>query len=321
MSFSFEKFQSGRSGALGAIWESLAKGEANGEAANEPHRSNSGGIWSGLLSEWSHVSASVRTILNSESPSDSLRPLNPPTVDTTNVERRLSFLGWDFDSRFANRRTFKLRDFADIYFNELGFRPAKGEADPDSTLLDTVLAKREGTFTSLATLFAWGADRAIEKWRAREPDTERLKFDLIQDAPTDVIRVTKVDSSVEYVSMKSKGQIVEDDEWLEWCSEHPSLQRLSLPEVWMRLLNEMKTSLDVPSTRWTPTAALTAQNLILDQLISFKPSHIRWLAERAVIRHRLGNDSGALDDLKRFFAFQERDAAPPSLVSLYEQLR
>jgi regulator of sirC expression with transglutaminase-like and TPR domain len=66
---------------------------------------------------------------------------------------------------------------------------------------------------------------------------------------------------------------------------------------------------------------LSAQLYVLDRIIGLQPSETSRWAERAMLNTRRGDRSGALDDLKRFFAFHERETAPAAIVSLFDDLR
>lgn len=157
MTLSIDKVRAGRSGLLGAAWDSASS-------------------WSGLVHEWARLSIDVRGVLNSGG-----------DCTQSGVERRLAFMGWDLDARLKLRSSYSIAAIAETFFGDLGFRPVSTE--PDSCLMDSVLIKREGTTTALAALFAWAADRI--KDQMIQAGAAALRMDLIVDAPWDVVRVTQ----------------------------------------------------------------------------------------------------------------------------------
>jgi regulator of sirC expression with transglutaminase-like and TPR domain len=61
---------------------------------------------------------------------------------------------------------------------------------------------------------------------------------------------------------------------------------------------------------------LIIQNHILD----LQPTNLNLLGERALLYKQMGHQKNALSDLKRYFAFSDRNRAPLELVKLYDEL-
>lgn len=302
MPHSFEKFLTGRSGTLAAAWDHAA--------AAAP--------WSTLMKEWIGLTVAIRNTLRSSPGS--------PSTDRESLEKRLAFLGWDLEAKV---QPLTVDNHIRTFFTDLGFRPApKGVGEPDGSLLDTVLSRHEGEGSALTILFAWATETVS---KTASENRIKLSVEFVKNAPAHIVRLRVADKSndvlderAEYISAEKSGQKLEASDWIDWCQRgngQTALERLSVSDVWIRLMLELRAALEKPSTRWPESAGLRAQVLLLDQLIALRPSMIRLFADRAMLRHRLGDNAGALDDLKRFFAFQDRGSAAPALVSLYDLLR
>jgi regulator of sirC expression with transglutaminase-like and TPR domain len=55
-------------------------------------------------------------------------------------------------------------------------------------------------------------------------------------------------------------------------------------------------------------------------LVSYQPSNVELLAERAFLHRKVGQFKNALSDLKRYFAFYDKARAPRDLVELHDDL-
>ena len=95
--------------------------------------------------------------------------------------------------------------------------------------------------------------------------------------------------------------------------------RLTWAQGLVRSLTELFRILE--RTPSTSIDFLSAELYVLDQIINLQPSETSRWAERAMLNSRRGDRSSALDDLKRFFAFHERESAPAAIVSLFDDLR
>src|SRR5690606_37824633 len=59
----------------------------------------------------------------------------------------------------------------------------------------------------------------------------------------------------------------------------------------------------------------------LNILLRAEPENTKWLAERALLRRKMGLLKEALQDIKRYFAFVERHSAAKEIVEIYEELQ
>lgn len=62
-------------------------------------------------------------------------------------------------------------------------------------------------------------------------------------------------------------------------------------------------------------------NVVYDILIRLEPSNLKALAERALLKRRMGYVKDALNDLKRYFSFIDQTKAPKELQSAFHELK
>lgn len=299
--------------------------------------------WRGPLREYARVCAAIRGGIRVELKETDQRP----GIHTTEAsERRLQFLGWEIEKLIETHRA-RFRSASEllnsIFFDELDFQVAiqtsiqtgaqtvthggwpvdagltPRRLDASTALFDPVLARRCGPPTLISVLYAWTSEFVA---RAFGDECDFQRVDLVSGTPTEVVRVIPKDDRGEVwlLDLAKRGGRVSELDWAAWCAAATGgFSRLtwvqglvkSLTELF-RLIEKMPNlSLDL----------LSAQLYVLDQIISLQPSETSRWAERAMLNTRRGDSSSALDDLKRFFAFHERDSAPSAIVNLFDDLR
>ncbi len=278
-----------------------------------------------------------------EGPLREFARLSNPEED---LDRRLKFFRWEIASRveqaaleYASGATspeLELEALNAVFFEDLGFRNDKGIA-----ALDTVLAKRIAPPALLAMLYAWVAElffRALREQNRNDSDEcgSGKKFfkriDLVFDTPAEVVRAVPCPSNdvgrVILLDLDNKGHRVADGTWCAWAEKSANgFVTKSMAEALIAALTELFVSLDFRNTDSSRAVgdtraleSLQRQLAILDMIIALQPSETKRLADRAVLKTRLGQNQRALDDLKRFFAFHEKSQAPAEIVSLFETL-
>lgn len=174
---------------------------------------------------------------------------------------------------------------------------------------DSVLTTRSGAPTVLALLYAFLSDRI------------GVSLEFVDLKPTCFLKWTDQGRS-RFIDITRAGSTLSSDELIEtlhtrfqmttFCNAG-LLETLSfesyLADYLMALKKAMATSQEFEKL-------LFLQNT----LISYQPSNLQLLAERALLHRRLGNLKSALSDLKRFFAFHEKEKASPELVKLHDDL-
>lgn len=283
---------------------------------------NEGSSWIGPLREYSRISTTVRTALEAIEANSAANDVS---------ERRLQFLGWEITALIEKHRSVDTRasDLLNlIFFRELGFAIGSSPAnvvtgrrlDGAGALFDTVLATRTGPPTLIAVLYAWIAETVAQNF-GEMCDFDRVE--LVQSSPTEVVRFIERGrpGSVWLADLSKDGAKIDEEIWSQWCSAPTSngFCRLTWAQGLVRMLTELFKLLEKMPV--ISLELLSAQLFVLDRIMSLQPSETSRWAERAMINTRRGDRTGALDDLKRFFAFHERETAPPAIVSLFDDLR
>lgn len=262
--------------------------------------------WLGPIREYAKVTSAVRFWL---APSEAAAAIEN---HIESIEKRLQFLKWEATALIQNRRPTTpsaLELLNDLFFGELGFqiRPSNPTTDP---LLDNILSRRVSPARIGSLLYAWVAELVAE---AYGEDSDFVRVDIVSGAPADVVRVvSKNDAAgeVHLLGLADRGQKIHEDRWSQWCAQL-GFPRLNWVQGLASSLSDLRTVITLPQ----------AQLIVLDQLIALQPSLTQLFAERAVIHANCGSPAKALDDLKRFFAFNEREKAPAKIVELFESLR
>lgn len=261
------------------------------------------------------------------------------------LDRRLKFFRWEVASRVesAAQEYAKLESSPDhelaalntVFFRDLGFRRDKGYFG-----LDSVLAKRMAPPALLAMLFAWVAEiffRELKKQHVSDDPNRECYFqriDLVFGTPTDVVRATPWPSHdvghVTLLDLDNRGARVANQVWCAWAEKSANgFLAKNMTEALISALSELFINLDLKVKESAAERAtgdsqilehLHRQLAILDLIIALQPSETKRLADRAVLKTRLGHRQNALHDLKRFFAFHEKSHAPAEIVTLFESL-
>lgn len=299
MDSSFEKAERARAASQIAVWNQALS-------------------WFGPLREYARISTAIRPGLQASAAAS----------ETGQIERRLQFLGWEVESLVETYRaqgssaleTLNLIFFRNLEFSildESGLR----RLDGPQALLESVLARRQGPRSLIAILYAWLGEIVARNFAE---SCEFSRIELVHGTPTEVVRVIPRDDRGEVwlIDLSKAGARVEETLWSTWCansSRGDGFTKLSWVQGLVRSLTELFNVIEkMPGLSLD---LLSSQLYVLDQIISLQPSETSRWAERAMLNTRRGDRSGALDDLKRFFAFHDRDVAPPALVSLFDDLR
>lgn len=297
---SIEKVERARAGGQAAIW-------------------NEAQTWLGPLREYARISAAIRPSLRSS--------LAPDLSPRNTVDRRLMFLGWEVETLIQKLRpqfNSALELLNSIFFSKLSFSISneldRYGFDESGALLESILAKRRGPPILTSILYAWIAE-SVERAYGDRSDFSRVE--LVQGTPTQVVRLIPRNDNGEVwlVDLSKSGARVVESEWHPWCASNKSegFTRLTWAQGLVKGLTELFKLLEkIPDLSLD---LLSAQLFVLDQIITLQPSETGRWAERAMLNTRRGDRSSALDDLKRFFAFHERESAPPAIVSLFDDLR
>lgn len=240
----------------------------------------------------------------------------------SDLDRRLKFFRWEV-SALIDRKVLDVKEtnqshidlINEIFFEDLGFRRQIGPA-----ALETVIAKRLAPPALLSMLYGWVAELFNASCRAFDVSSQFSHIEIVHGVPGEVVRMIPIndDGRIFLFDLQAQGCLVPDETWSPWCKSAPKgFARKSFAEALSAALTELFVALDRDRT----LESLQQQLSILDSIIALQPAETSRWADRAVLNSRLGNRHRALDDLKRFFAFHEKEKAPPALISLYDDLR
>ncbi len=236
-----------------------------------------------------------------------------PDVKASSVMRRLQFLGYELTAliesthstpqRFEtlNHFFFDLKEFA--VPNEPSFH------DPLSLhLLNRVLNTRIGASRTLAMVYRFLGEQI------------GLKFEFVDLQPNCYLKHVESGLS-KFVDFSRRGQSLTSDELLKTLQSRAQTktevstlcESVGADHFVVEYLMVLKSAYQ---DRSNVEPLLMVQNWILE----YQPSNMIVIGERAVLLNQLGHYRNAFADLKRYFSFADRGAAPRELVVLFEDL-
>ena len=240
-----------------------------------------------------------------------------PAVEAEWLVKRIKFLSYDLRSLIkAENEAERLAVLNRFFFETCGFQCVS--RDVGSVLsgeragafqLHRVLITRKGAPTVVALLYSYLAESI------------GVTLEFIDLKPSCFLKWS-TDGKSRFIDMTRAGSIISKDELI--ASMHtrfsrPEFSCTTLLDIYSfdsylcdYLLN-LRESLDVSVD---PEHLLFLQNL----LISYQPSNLHLVGERAVLHRRIGNFKSALADLKRYFAFNDKLNAPVELIRLNDEL-
>jgi regulator of sirC expression with transglutaminase-like and TPR domain len=229
--------------------------------------------------------------------------------------KRLAFFAWELAALVPadTSEEARLAILNRFFFKEKAFScttDGSRLSNPSGNYqLGRVLLERKGAPSLIAILYAYLAERLD------------ITLELI-DLKTVCLLKWSDRGVSRYIDITRSGLVLAGDELLNLLHEEATgpragadrvLESHSFESYLTGYIRELKAVL-VPTS--DPQVLLFLQNL----LISYQPSQLILLGERALLHRRLGNFKSALNDLKRYFAFHDRASAPAELIKLYEDL-
>ncbi len=170
-------------------------------------------------------------------------------------------------------------------------------------LLDEILADRRGCYSAIALLYMHLGCRL------------GLKIDFLR-WPNRAILKWECQGRSRYVNLEECGRFLTEDELLNILNNErkDSIASLSLQESVVQYL----TYLSFYYRQYADTDRL---HKTFGMILSFEPDNMRILAERALLRRDLGLLKDALQDMKRYFSFNEKVNSNSDLALVYEELK
>lgn len=228
--------------------------------------------------------------------------------------RTLNFMTYELmaqaESYSESDRVHILNDY---FFDQKGFQilPLNSSGDESTLLMGPVLSKRTGLSTPIALLYLHLATHLdLPLYPVRLRNMTILKW----------IRGGK--SS--YLDVANAGRVLKSSHIIRILNEKNKSNRNEfetnctdiLPSklIFSQYLNQL---IEMYQKQEKSKELL----LVFDVLLRLEPSHLGTLADRALLRQRLGYAKEALLDIKRYFSFVDQNQAPNEIQIAYRQLQ
>jgi regulator of sirC expression with transglutaminase-like and TPR domain len=251
-----------------------------------------------------------------------------PRITSEWTLKRILFFSYELQVRVpeAASEKEKLDLLNHFFFVEKRFerlREANDLADPsDAYRLGRVVASRRGHASILAVIYAFLADCI------------GIHLDFVDLKPASFLKWNKFSSTMKdesgrpmprscYIDITRSGRILSDVDLIATLHSRFQIHSVCHASVLEAYVFETYLCDYLHDLKRVMHAGLCEPELLLfifSTLISYQPNNLNLVGERALLHRRLGNFKSALADLKRYFAFHERDQAPTELVELYEEL-
>lgn len=231
--------------------------------------------------------------------------------------RRLQFLGFELTAMISpddstsrkletlNRFFFELKEFSvpiDASFH-----------DPLSLhLLNRVLNTRVGSSRTLSMVYRYLGEQI------------GLKFEFVDLQPNCYLKHVENGQS-KFVDFGRKGTTLSSDQLIESLQARAQATHQSKAEIATLcesvgadhfIVEYLMVLKGAYQDRSNVEPLLMVQNWILE----YQPSNMTVMGERALLLNHLGHYRNAFADLKRYFSFADRNAAPKELVVLFDEL-
>ncbi len=244
-----------------------------------------------------------------------------PEMPTEWMIKRAQFFAYELESilpeelderdrlAFLNRFFFHTKCFKCLTEMAHLSRPS------DAFRMSRVLAARAGAPLVLALLYAFLAERI------------GITLEFVDFNPAWFLRWREGGRS-RYIDVTRGGATLSSDELIEvlhsrfelstelstTLSKQNLLEPLTFKHFLIAYISDLKSTLS--GYDFEPEKLLFLQNA----LIAYQPSNLQLLAERAAIYRKIGHFKSALADLKRYFAFHDRDKCTSDLIKLHDEI-
>lgn len=238
-----------------------------------------------------------------------------PSVQSEWLLKRALFYSYELnmlvDENMSERdRLAKVNHF---FFQEKHFRslidPVHVGDPSDPFRLSSVFASRHGSPIVVAILYAFLAERI------------GVSLEFVDFKPACFLKW--VDSGhCRYIDVSRGGATLASDEVIELLHSQYQFTSVGLDQLLETVTFErlLTTYLSQLKQAFAPRKEYEKTLFLQNALMAYQPSNLQLVAERAVLHRKLGHFKSALADLKRFFAFNDRDRAPADLVKLHDDL-
>lgn len=236
--------------------------------------------------------------------------LDPETPSEWMI-KRVQFFAYELQTFIGGSRLTpaeKLSTLNRFFFEEKKFRCIT-EKNVDALRLNRVLTSRIGMPLVLELLYACLAEGI------------GLNVEFVDLQPICFLK-WRHDGQARYIDISRNGATLTNEELIETL--HSRFRMTSIPPTCVLEECSIETFASdyVKSLKENFDVATDGETVLYlhNTLISYQPSNLQLLGERALLNRRLGHLKSALADLKRYFAFHDRSRASEELVKLHDEL-
>ncbi|MCB0422382.1 MAG: hypothetical protein KDD61_15390 [Bdellovibrionales bacterium] len=235
-----------------------------------------------------------------------------PSESFTKLFQQLSFMNFEaanFCKAISEEE--RIHSLNQFFFNQLNFSiqiPSGSEGDIQTLLIPDFFETRQGhpLLVGLTyTHFAAQLDLPIYLTSTHMPH---------------ILKWVRGEKKTTFIDMTSGGQHLKLDQILELYN-NPTNPAVSDPLSFEILPSRtvLTCYLELLLDYFDPKLCAFSEVDILNILISLRPSHLKYLARRALVYKEQGQFKLALQDFKRYFSFIDRNSAAPELkMAFYE---
>jgi regulator of sirC expression with transglutaminase-like and TPR domain len=230
------------------------------------------------------------------------------------ISKRIQFMGYDIRATIAGDLSprERLNSLNSYFFGAKDFQAISDSAYTNDAgplyLLARVLASRVGSPMMIALLYAYLAEQI------------GVNLHFVDLQPHCFLKLVDAGTS-SFIDLSKAGRCLSSEELLElvqtrWKS-NVSDERLAETLSHEHFVVDFCHALKRTYAKREDAERLL---ILLNHILEYQPSNLLLVAERAMVLRKLGRFKSALLDLKRYFAFHDRETAPPEFVQLYDDL-
>lgn len=269
---------------------------------------------------WERLSSEIE-MLAAEQPNSlvpllmSLNSILQPEESQEWSDRTLKFMTYELVNLADNYAELdRLHILNDYFFDQKGFQivSANHTPNPDHLMMKGVLTKRIGAPLPVTLLYLHLATHL---------DLPLYPIKLNQMTVLKWIQSEKT----HYLDLCAAGRLLEQSQLIRLLNQESQRPQLEFQEgscldilpSKQIFLNYVKELVRLYAQSENPRQKL----ITYDVLLQVDPNHLEALADRALLRQRLGYAQDAILDLKRYFSYVDQNQAPHDLQIAYRQLQ
>lgn len=221
-----------------------------------------------------------------------------PAETLENQKREINFMGYELQAICQGQTIATSLDHLNkFFFQTKGFRLLT-----KPVLLNDILSERGGCSLGVTLLYLHLAN------------TLNLRAQLLHWPRHGLLRIEQ-ETGCCFLDLEQNGKKLDGDEVLNMINKNTeALKTLSLTEILVQYLTYL-------AFHFRQIEDMDGLHKTLSLILKIEPENTRYLAERAMLRKKIGLLKESLSDFKRYFAFTDRQAAPEEVNLAYDELR